>query len=44
VLVEQLNQLGEVGKGAGEPIHFVDHHNVDLAGPDIGHGCSTLST
>ena len=36
VLIEQLDQLGEVGERAGEPIDLVDHHDVDLAGPDIG--------
>ena len=36
VLVEQLDQLGKVGKRAGEPVDLVDHHDVDLAGPDIG--------
>src|SRR6266571_8654444 len=34
VLVEQLDQLGEVGKRSGEPVDLVDHHDVDLAGPD----------
>ena len=36
MLVEQLDQLGEVGERAGEPVDLVDHHDVDLAGPDIG--------
>ena len=34
--VEQLDQLGEIGQRAGEPVDLVDHHDVDLAGPDIG--------
>ena len=36
MLVEQLDQLGEVGKRAGEPVDLVDHDDVDLAGPDLG--------
>ena len=36
MLIEQLDQLGEVGERAGEAIDLVDHHGVDLAGPDIG--------
>jgi hypothetical protein len=35
-LIEQLDQLGEVGERAGEAIDLVDHHGVDIAGPDIG--------
>jgi hypothetical protein len=35
VLVEQFDQLGEVGKRPGEAIHFVDNHTVDPAGSDI---------
>ena len=36
MLVEQLDQLGEIGERAGQPVDLVDHHDVDLAGPDIG--------
>ena len=36
MLIEQLDQLGEVGERAGEPVDLVDHDGVDLAGPDIG--------
>ncbi len=35
MLVEQLDQLGEVGERAGEPVDLVDHHDGDLASPDI---------
>jgi hypothetical protein len=35
-LVEQLDQLGEVGERAGEAINLIDHHDGDLVGPDIG--------
>jgi DNA-binding XRE family transcriptional regulator len=34
-LVEQLDQLGEVGKGAGEAVDFMDDHDGDLAGPAV---------
>jgi hypothetical protein len=35
MLVEQLDQLGEVGQRAGEPIDLVHHHDGDLSSPDI---------
>ena len=35
MMVEQLDQLGEIGERAGEPVDLVDHHDGDLAGPDI---------
>src|SRR6266542_6699656 len=35
MLIEQLDQLGEVRKRAGEPVDLVDHHDGDLSGPDI---------
>src|SRR6266851_5791545 len=35
MLVEQLDQLGEVRQRAGEPVDLVDHHDGDLSGPDI---------
>jgi hypothetical protein len=34
-LIEQLDQLGEIGERAGEPVNLVDQDGVDLAGPDI---------
>src|SRR3989304_5705788 len=37
VLVERLDQLGEFGERAGEPVDLVDHDNVDLPGPDTAH-------
>ena len=36
VLIEQFDELGEIGERAGEAIDLVDYHGVDLAGPDIG--------
>ena len=36
VLVEQLDQLGEIGERAGQAIDLIDHHDGDLAGPDVG--------
>ena len=33
--IEQLDQLGEVGQRAGQPVDLVDDDDVDLAGPDI---------
>jgi hypothetical protein len=36
VLVEQLDELSEVGQRAGEAVNLVDHDHVDLAGPHIG--------
>ena len=33
--IEQLDQLGEVGKRPGQPVDLVDDDHVDLAGPDI---------
>jgi hypothetical protein len=35
VLVEELDELGEVGKGSGEPIDLVDDHDVDSFRPDL---------
>jgi hypothetical protein len=35
-LIEHLDQLGEVGERAGEAVDLIDHHDGDLAGPDIG--------
>ena len=34
--VEDLDDLGEVGQRAGQPVDLVDHHDVDLAGADVG--------
>src|SRR5215204_163764 len=35
VLIEELDQLGEVGERSGEAIHLVDDDHVDAAGPDL---------
>ena len=35
VLIEQFDQLGEVGQRAGQAVDLVDDDDVDLAGPDI---------
>ena len=35
MLVEELDELGEVGERAGEAVDLVDHHHVDRAGRDI---------
>ena len=35
VLVEQLDELGEVGQRAGQAVDLVDDDDVDLAGPHI---------
>jgi hypothetical protein len=29
VLVENFNDLGEIGQRPGQPIHFVDDHHID---------------
>jgi hypothetical protein len=34
--IEQFDQLGEIGKGAGEAVDLVDHHNIDLTGAHLG--------
>ena len=34
--LEQLDQLGKIRQRAGQPVDLVNHHNVDLAGPNIG--------
>jgi hypothetical protein len=34
-LVEQLNELREIGQRAREPIDLVDDDHIDLARPDI---------
>src|SRR3984893_1828226 len=36
VLIEQFDQLSEIGERAGKAINLIDHHDGDLAGPDIG--------
>jgi hypothetical protein len=36
MLVEQLDQLGEVGQRSGQPVDLVDYYNVYFAGPDLG--------
>ncbi len=35
MLVEQLDELGEVGQRPGQPVDFVDNDHVDLAGPHV---------
>ncbi len=35
MLVEQFDQLGEVGQRAGQAVDLVDHDDVDLAGPHV---------
>ena len=35
-MIEQLDQLGEVGERAGEAVDLIDHHDGDLVSPDIG--------
>ena len=34
--VEDLDDLGEVGQRAGQPVDLVDHHDVDRARGDVG--------
>jgi len=34
--IEQLDELGKIRQRAREPVDLVDHHDVDLAGPDLG--------
>jgi hypothetical protein len=36
VRIEQLDDLGEVGQGAGEPIHLVHHYDIDDPLADVG--------
>ena len=33
--IEQLDQLGEVGERAGQPVDLVDDHHIDAARRDI---------
>ena len=35
MLVEQLDQLGEVGERTGQTVDLVDDDDVDLAGADV---------
>jgi hypothetical protein len=35
VRLEQLDQLGKIRQRARQPVDFVHHHGIDLAGPDI---------
>ena len=35
VFIEQVDQLREVGERAGEAVDLIDHHNGDLASPNI---------
>ena len=32
--VEELDQLGEVGKRSRQPVYFIDDNDVDLSGRD----------
>jgi hypothetical protein len=34
--IEELDELGEVGQRAGQPVDLVDHHHIDKAGLHIG--------
>ena len=34
--VEHLDDLGEVGERASQPVDLVDHHDVDPTGLDLG--------
>jgi hypothetical protein len=34
--IEQFDQLGEIGERAGQAVDLVDHHNIDLADPQLG--------
>jgi hypothetical protein len=36
MLVEELDEHGEVGQGSGQAIDLVDHDHIDAAGPDLG--------
>ena len=35
LLVEQFDQLGEVGQRSGQAVDLVDHDDIDLAGSDV---------
>ena len=35
MLIEELDQLGEVGQRSGQPVDLVDDDDVDLAGPNV---------
>ncbi len=37
VLLERLHHPGEIHERPTEAVDLVDHHAVDLAGPDVGH-------
>jgi hypothetical protein len=34
--VEQLDELGEVGRRPCEPVDLIDNDDIDLALPDVG--------
>ena len=34
--IKEVDQLGEIGEGPGQPVDLVDGNNVDSAGPDLG--------
>ena len=35
MLIEQFDQLGEVGQRSRQPVDFVDDDDVDLAAPNV---------
>src|SRR5437667_10777227 len=34
--IEQLDELGEISKRAGQPVNLVNQHDVDRPRPDVG--------
>ena len=36
IALEHIHHLGEIGEAACQAIDLVDHHDVDLAGLDVG--------
>ena len=35
LVVESLDDLGEVGERAGQPVHLVDDDHIDFSGADV---------
>jgi hypothetical protein len=35
VSIEELDHLGEIRQRAGQPVHFVDHHDIHQPAPDV---------
>ena len=33
--IEQFNQLGEIGQGAGQAIDFIDDNDIDPVGSNV---------